>query len=73
MNPEIGALLMSLSISIARDIMEGGSFNGVKATRIQFKGGSYPENEISMGGLCEVALTSVIYESLRDRLTAPER
>jgi len=73
MIPETKPLLMLLSESIARDIMAGGSFRGVKATRIQFKGGAYPENEISMGGLCEAALASVIYESLRNRLTAPER
>lgn len=70
---EINELLLTLSHSIARDIMKCGEDKGMAVHRIQFMSGVYPDKEIPMGGLCEVALASVIYESLRERLTAPER
>ena len=65
---KVDTLLMALSMGIASDIMRDGGDLGQPAHRIQYIGGEYPDNEFPMGGLCEVALTSVIHRSLTKRI-----
>lgn len=48
---------------LARGIFQAGEDRG-PVQRIEFKGGSYPVNEFSLGGLNEKALSSVIYRLL---------
>jgi hypothetical protein len=58
----------ALAEKIAREIFECGSEpsrQGGLVQRIQYMGGTYPDNEIVLGGLCERALADVIYETLQ--------
>jgi hypothetical protein len=54
----------TLSVKIARDIMEIGDDGKSKAKRIQFMAGRWPSNEREQGGLCEDSLAEAIKESL---------
>lgn len=53
-----------LAQKLAKGIMDTGSDPGRPVQRIQFMGGEYPKNEIPQGGLCEAALSEVIYRLL---------
>lgn len=58
-----------LAAYIARKIFEvGDEIEGLggKVHRIEFKGGSYPTNEIAKGGLNEIALTQRLHKILSD-------
>lgn len=60
-----------LASKIARAVFECGDESperGGKAQRLQFMGGTYPNNEIVMGGLSEYALASVIERALAANL-----
>lgn len=63
------ALTVELAAKISRAIFKCGDdaprFGG-KTQRIQFMGGTYPNNEQAMGGLNESALASVIERVLAD-------
>ena len=50
-----------LANKIANGIMAVGTIRNVKATRIQFMSGKWPDNEKSLGGLCEKALAQIIH------------
>jgi hypothetical protein len=54
-----------MAARISRAIFEVGDENGRPATRIQFKLGDYPDNEIDACGLCEDALTNVVVTTLQ--------
>lgn len=58
---------LELGKAIARSIMSVGDEPNDKAHRIAFKGGTYPEGETDLGGLCEVALAAHIRGVLIDR------
>lgn len=49
-----------LARKIARAIFETGDETHDTVQRIQFMGGTYPDHETALGGLCEVALMQVI-------------
>jgi hypothetical protein len=68
MYTEIETLITALSQAIARDIMETGNDPNGPAKRIQFMGGKWPDNEIPLGGLNEIALSRIIHKTLRKRL-----
>lgn len=60
-------LTAELAAKIAREIFDCGDESpqfGGKAQRLQFMGGTYPGNEVAMGGLNEFALTAVIRRAL---------
>lgn len=59
--PWLGGIFAS---QIARDIMEMGNFP-TPCQRIQFMGGTYPDDELPQGGLCEAALVKRIEATLR--------
>ena len=62
---EAGAnLTAGLAAQIARAIFSCGDELGDKTQRIQFIGGTWPDNEKSMGGLCEDALVDLIARTL---------
>lgn len=57
----------SISAKLARAIFRAGNFNGRTCTRIQFKSGTWPDNERDEGGMCERALKDTIAAEI-DRL-----
>jgi hypothetical protein len=65
-----------LAKEIARDIMRKGTGKGSSpCQRLQFMGGTWPNNEINQGGIAEKPLTEVIYQTItkfpaRDALLA---
>lgn len=57
-----------LASKIARAIFKEGD-GPTKCQRIQFKGGTYPYNELDQRGLCESALKGLIERFLRRQRT----
>ena len=53
-----------LAAKLARAVFACGDDSRGKCRRIQFKIGEYPNDEISGGGLCEVALADVLRRSM---------
>jgi hypothetical protein len=53
-----------LARRIAHAIFVAGECNGQKAHRIEFKGGTWPDHETNLGGLCEKALAELIAKNL---------
>lgn len=62
------SLISDLSQNIARDLFKRLDLGDDKCQRLEAKGGSWPENETSLGGWCEAALANAIHESLESRL-----
>lgn len=53
---------------ICRDIFECGDEPDSPAQRLQYMGGTYPNDEVAQGGLCPAALTRLITRSLETHL-----
>lgn len=53
-----------LAQRIARAIFASGDAPDDKAQRIEFKGGTWPDNETNLGGLCEESLAALILGQL---------
>lgn len=49
-----------LATYLARAIFECGDQCNDKAQRLEFKGGTYPDSETALGGLCESSLESFL-------------
>ena len=56
--------------AIARDIFEVGDEPSSPVHRMQFIGGTYPDNEKTQGGVCEIALETLIKNSLKKQIVA---
>jgi predicted membrane chloride channel (bestrophin family) len=54
-----------IAYHLAREIFAVGDESSSPATRIQFMLGKWPDHERAAGGLCEIALASVIHSRLR--------
>ena len=67
--PSLGgsALNDGLGLKLARDLMALGDLQ-TKAQRIEFKGGTWPNAEISQGGMCEEALARFFASRLAEYL-----
>ena len=57
-----------LGDKIARSVFEKGDEHNSPCTRIQFKGGKWPDGEKNQGGMCEIALASCISKELQSLL-----
>lgn len=61
-------MMKLMAKKIAKHIFDAGSDRSPdgKVNRIQFMGGKWPDNEIPMGGLNEIALASVIENAIEE-------
>lgn len=55
-----------LAVLVARDVFKYLDIADDKCQRLEGKGGIYPKNETTLGGLCESALAEVIENSLAE-------
>lgn len=62
------SLISELSQKIARDLFRKLDLGDDKCQRLAAKGGSWPDNETSLGGWCEAALANAIHESPESQL-----
>ena len=60
---------VELAKRLAREIFELGDDPHDKAQRIEFKGGTYPDHETKLGGLCESSLAQYLEYAL-DRIAS---
>lgn len=58
----------ALGAALARDVFAIVVRNDDKTQRIQFMGGTWPNEETHLGGLCEEALAQFLAGALRRRL-----
>jgi len=56
-----------LAKKIARKIFECGDATDSKCRRMQFKGGSWPDNELDQGGIAEAPMSRLIEEVLANK------
>lgn len=59
----------NIALQLAKDIFEAGNNQDSHCHRIQFLGGSYPDNETPQGGMCEQSLACFISKSLSDQVS----
>lgn len=64
-NDELGTLL-------ARAVFRTGDYEKERVQRIEFKGGTWPDHEIDLGGLCEKSLADVITRELNHLISNNE-
>ena len=57
---------LAIGKHIARRVFSMGDRNGDKCQRLEFKGGNWPDNETSLGGICESSLASHIASILSE-------
>lgn len=62
----------ALGARLARDLMAIGDEGEDKARRIEYKGGEYPNNETTLGGMGEIALAKFFTARLRHYLGGEE-
>jgi hypothetical protein len=61
-------MIESLSRKVASEIFKEFNIGNDKCQRLEAKGGSYPDKETRLGGVCEQAFAEMLEKAIRNSL-----